>query len=211
MSREPASTNAFACVSVVESSPTSSGSTIRWAEKYGAMKQPSTKTSTSRSGNESMPASCSRGMDSISGTRTKSQTSIVFTAPRRETTAPLGMPSSAIGSSSAASTIPMRVVEPVVVRTNHGSARNVICAPSDEITSALSNAKIDRWSSGERCFTRRPRRPASVRASPYLRRPPPRPEDPPLAPASRGACAPATAARAGTRARCRSPPPRSPP
>ena len=136
MSRDPASTNAFACVSVVESSPTSSGSTIRWAEKYGAMKQPSTKTSTSRSGNESRPASCSRGIDTISGTRTRSQTSIAFTAPSRETTAPLGMPRGRSAASSAASTIPMRVVEPVVVRTNHGNARNVICAPSDEIISA---------------------------------------------------------------------------
>ena len=54
------------------------------------------------------------------------------------------MPRIAIGKSSAASTIPIFVVDPVVVSTNHGNARNVICAPSDEMTSALSNAKIDR-------------------------------------------------------------------
>ena len=152
MSREPASTKAFACVSVAESSPTSSGNTIRWAEKYGAMKQPSTKTSTSNSGNESIPASYSRGIDTISGMRARSQTSIASTAPRRVTTVPLGMPSSAMGSSSAARTIPIRVVEPVVVRTNHGNARNVICDPSDEMISALSSARIDRWRSGERYF-----------------------------------------------------------
>jgi hypothetical protein len=33
------------------------------------------------------------------------------------------MPSTAIGTSSAPSTRPMRVGEPVVVSTNHGSAR----------------------------------------------------------------------------------------
>ena len=83
-------------------------------------------------------------MDTISGMRARSQTSIAFTAPRRVTTVPLGMPSSAMGSSSAARTIPIRVVEPVVVSTNHGSARNVICAPSEEMISADSSAKIDR-------------------------------------------------------------------
>ena len=49
-----------------------------------------------------------------------------------------------MGSSSAARTIPIFVVEPVVVRTNHGSARNVIWAPSEEMISADSSAKIDR-------------------------------------------------------------------
>ena len=81
----------------------------------------------------------------MSGARAASATSIVRRAPSRETTMPLGMPRMAIGSSSAASTIPIRVVDPVVVSTNHGSARNVICEPSDEMISALSSAKMDRW------------------------------------------------------------------
>jgi hypothetical protein len=40
--------------------------------------------------------------------------------------------------------MPILVGEPVVESTNHGSARNVICEPSDETTSAEMSAKIDR-------------------------------------------------------------------
>ena len=49
-----------------------------------------------------------------------------------------------MGAISAASTIPIRVGEPVVWRTNHGSARNVIWDPSDEMICAATRAKIGR-------------------------------------------------------------------
>ena len=53
---------------------------------------------------------------------------------------------------------PSASAEPVVVRTNHGSARNVICDPRDEMTSAETSATIGRWRSGlfVRSATRRP-------------------------------------------------------
>ena len=54
------------------------------------------------------------------------------------------MPRIAIGASSAASTTPIRVGEPVVLRTNQGSARNVICEPSEEMTCAVMSATIGR-------------------------------------------------------------------
>ena len=62
-------------------------------------------------------------------------------APNRAITAPEGMPRIAIGASSAARTTPILVGEPVVERTNQGSARNVICEPRDEITSAEMSAR----------------------------------------------------------------------
>ena len=98
------------------------------------MKTPTNATSTSRSGKLSQPSSCRSGIEAISGARARSATSIVRRAPQRAMTAPDGMPRIAIGASSAASTMPIRVGEPVVARTNHGSARNVICEPSDEMT-----------------------------------------------------------------------------
>ena len=61
-------------------------------------------------------------------------------APSRATTEPLGMPSSAIGRISAASTMLICVGEPVVTSTNHGSATNVIALPVLETASAVSSA-----------------------------------------------------------------------
>jgi hypothetical protein len=54
------------------------------------------------------------------------------------------MPSSATGASSTARTIPIFVADPVVARTNNGSARKVICEPSEEMTSAVISAATDR-------------------------------------------------------------------
>ena len=68
-------------------------------------------------------------------------TSVRF-RPMRAATAPAGMPSSAHGSTSAATTSAMRDGEPVVVRTNQGNARNVICEPVAEIASATTSAAI---------------------------------------------------------------------
>jgi hypothetical protein len=119
----PPSTTLFACAIVVSSSPTSSGRITRCAAKYGAMKQPSRKTSTSSKGKWSTPAACSRGSDASSGTRAASQTSIVVRAPSRSTAIPLGIPRIATGRISTARTIVIFAGEPVVTSTNHGSAR----------------------------------------------------------------------------------------
>ena len=47
------------------------------------------------------------------------------------------MPKIAIGSISAARTQPIFAVEPVVARTNQGSATNVIAEPVSETSSAV--------------------------------------------------------------------------
>ena len=113
----------FACAIVASSSPTSSGRITRCAAKYGAMKQPSPKTSAIRSGKLSRSNACRIGSEARSGARAPSQTSIVVRAPSRSTTIPLGMPKIAIGRISAARTIVIFAGEPVVTSTNHGSAR----------------------------------------------------------------------------------------
>jgi hypothetical protein len=113
----------FACAIVVSSSPTSSGRITRCAAKYGAMKQPSRKTSPSKSEKWRTPAACRIGSASSSGARAASQTSIVVRAPRRSTTIPLGMPKIAIGRISTARTSDILAADPVVTSTNHGSAR----------------------------------------------------------------------------------------
>ena len=108
------------------------------------MKTPTIATITSRSGKLSTPSSWNSGIAAISGARARSATIIVRRAPHRAITAPDGMPRIAIGASSAASTTPIRVGEPVVLRTNQGSARNVICEPSEEMTCAVMSATIGR-------------------------------------------------------------------
>src|SRR5918999_1180232 len=80
----------------------------------------------------------------MSGARTESPSSIVRLAPSRVTSVPLGIPSSATGSSCTASTTVMRAGDPVVTSTNQGSARNVICVPSDETTSAARSGASPR-------------------------------------------------------------------
>ncbi len=107
---------------------------------YGAMKTPLAATSASRTGNGSSPSDCSSGIAPSSGTRARSQISIVRRVPMRAAIAPPQKPSSAIGTISAISTHVIRCGDPVVRRTNHGSASQVICVPSDEITSAPSSA-----------------------------------------------------------------------
>ena len=63
------------------SSPTSSGTTARCTPMYGAMKTPLAATSASRTGNGSSPSECSRGIAPSSGTRARSQISIVRRVP----------------------------------------------------------------------------------------------------------------------------------
>ena len=78
------------------------------------------------------PAAWRSGIEARIGARARSATSIVVRAPRRWTTAPLGMPSTAVGRISAARTSDIFPGEPVVTRTNHGSARYVIRVPRTE-------------------------------------------------------------------------------
>ncbi len=84
-------------------------------------------------------------MTSISGPRAASQMSIVFLAPSFAITVPAGMPKIAIGSISAARTQPTFAVEPVVARTNHGRATNVIAVPVSEMSSAATSPMSERF------------------------------------------------------------------
>ena len=84
-------------------------------------------------------------MTSISGPRAASEMSIVFLAPSFAITVPGGMPKMAIGSISAARTQPIFAVEPVVARTNHGSATNVIDEPVSETSSAETSPTSERF------------------------------------------------------------------
>ncbi len=72
----------------------------------------------------------------IRGARARSDASIVVREPNRWTSVPLGMPSTAIGRICTARTTLIFAGDPVVTRTNHGSARYVIREPSVEISSA---------------------------------------------------------------------------
>ena len=77
---------------------------------------------------------CSSGIAAISGARAPSQISIVRRAPSRVASPP-AKPPSATAAASVAITSVIRVAEPEVVSTNHGSATHVICEPVSEMTS----------------------------------------------------------------------------
>src|SRR4051812_47926333 len=79
-------------------------------------------------------------MSAISGAQSRLHATSVRLTPRRAAAAPAGMPRSAHGRISAATTSAIRDGEPVVVRTNHGSASAVICEPVAEMTSAATSA-----------------------------------------------------------------------
>ena len=141
---EPSNT-LFACAMTCSLSPSNSGKIDRCDEKYGAQKTPIAAASTRSNGKLSSPAACSSGNATMSGTRTMSEINIVVRAPRRETTVPLGIPSTPIGSSSAARTSPIFAGDCVVTSTNHGSASAVMREPIPEITSATSSASSERF------------------------------------------------------------------
>ena len=81
----------------------------------------------------------------MSGPRAASLMSIDRFAPSRAMSEPDGIPNSAIGRSCAAMTQPSFAVEPVVTRTNHGSATNVIDEPVSETSSAATRPRIERF------------------------------------------------------------------
>jgi hypothetical protein len=89
-------------------------------------------------------------MDARIGARAKSATSIVVREPSRWTSAPLGTPRIAIGRISAARTRLILLGDPVVTRTNHGSARYVIRVPRTEIVSAATSAETAVFFTGTR-------------------------------------------------------------
>ena len=60
-------------------------------------------------------------------------------------TLPLGMPKIAMGAISAARTKLIFETEPVVTRTNQGSATKVICVPVIEISSEANSARVVRF------------------------------------------------------------------
>ena len=136
----PPSIALFPCAISRSSSPTSSGRTTRCEAKYGGMNAPSTATKPSSIGKLRTPSEWRSGIAAISGTRAMSDTSMVARPPNRSTTAPLGIPRSAIGAICTARTTLIFPGEPVVTRTNHGSARYVIRDPSVEMTSATTRA-----------------------------------------------------------------------
>ena len=71
-------------------------------------------------------------------------------APSFATSAPLGIPSNAIGRISTARTMLIFAGDPVVTSTNQGSARKVICEPSEDTASAVSRAMSGRLRRAER-------------------------------------------------------------
>jgi hypothetical protein len=113
-----------------------------------------TNTTPRRTGKVSRPSRCSDGTTSTSTDRAASNVSIVRRTPHLLTRSPDGIPRSATGNSSTAKTSPIRVADPVVVRTNHGSARKVIWVPRAEMNSEVTIARIDRWVSTRRAVHR---------------------------------------------------------
>src|SRR5262249_61565448 len=107
---------------------------------YGAVKAPRAKTIAHSHPNVRWPLQWRSGTSAIRGARSASDHSIVVRAPSRAITEPLGMPRIAIGAISTARTMLVFVAEPVVTRTNQGSATKVIAVPPAETASATRSA-----------------------------------------------------------------------
>ena len=96
----------------------------------------------------SRSAACSSGIEARIGARAKSATSIVVRDPRRcDDACRSGSRGSAIGAISAARTRLIFPGEPVVTRTNQGSARYVMRVPRTEIDLGQRRARSRRSSS----------------------------------------------------------------
>ncbi len=115
----------------------------RWAAKCGPVKAPTANATAAMSPNDRTPAQWQSGITSISGPRQASQSSIVRRAPSLFSTRTPKKPASAMPIASNAITTLICVAEPLVVRTNHGRAIQVICAPLVEIVSAASSARSE--------------------------------------------------------------------
>ena len=100
---------------------------------------------TSTQPNDRFPVQFRIGSTISSGPRAASEMTIVFFAPIRAISAPDGIPNSAIGTISAAITQPIFAIEPVVTRTNQGSATNVIEEPVSETSSATTRPISERF------------------------------------------------------------------
>ena len=90
------------------------------------------------------PVACRSGTSATSGARTPSEIRSAARGPMRCSTEPAGMPRSATGASSTAKTTLIRLGDPVVTSTNHGSARFVSWEPSLETNSPITSARIER-------------------------------------------------------------------
>ena len=129
---------------------------------------PERNASATRSGNDSAPSRCSSGIAAVVTTHTASQATSARHGPWRATKRALGTPSSSSGADSAASTTLIRVAEPVVSSTNHGSATAVISEPSDDTTWAPTSARtagVTGSRGAPRSAGRPPRRPDRSRGS----------------------------------------------
>ena len=122
--------SAFARLTSGSSSPSSSGTITFCAAKYGALNAPRTNATARSAPNESAPAQCRSGR-SEHQRRADGVAERASSAGRRAgaSSLPPGRPSSPSPASSAATTRLIRVAEPVVTSTNHGSASQVICEP----------------------------------------------------------------------------------
>src|SRR3954468_15246137 len=81
-------------------------------------------------------------MAASSGSRAASAITIVFRAPIRAISEPAGMGSVTNGILPMPRTSPSFVADPVVTRTNHGSANTVIDEPIDDTHPAPTIARI---------------------------------------------------------------------
>ena len=99
-------------------------------------------TSTTSSGNDSASRLWSAGIAASSGNRAASAITIVCLAPIRAISEPAKRGSVTNGMLPIPRTSPSFVADPVVTRTNQGSANTVIDEPIDDTTSAATIARI---------------------------------------------------------------------
>ena len=155
MARVAPSTMAFACATTCSSSPTSSGRISRCDAKYGARKVPMQRDDREQQRESSAcrarGAAGSRRAEARGSGRRRASSAGRRTARSRSRRGSRGSRSEGARPRGRR---PSSSAEPVVWRTNHGSARKVICDPSDEMTSAETSAKIGRWRSGLRACVR---------------------------------------------------------
>src|SRR5581483_8491198 len=111
------------------------------AAAYGTLKTPIAVTSTSSTGKDRPPVVWRTGTDASKGARAASPTMSARLEPRAATTDPPGIPSANAGSVWQARTRPIFAVDPVVARTNQGSATTVMFVPVSEMNRERRTAR----------------------------------------------------------------------
>jgi hypothetical protein len=137
--------SAFARATRPLSSPSSSGTITRCALPYGVASTPSATAIATSCASDKLPTQCSTGISAVSGALAASAISIVRRDPSAASTVPLGIPNNAKPAMPPARTKLICFAEPVLTRTNHGSASELIWLPVVEITSAASRAVSGRF------------------------------------------------------------------